>query len=166
VASRATRRNVSAPVMTRINTGIHPRYLADQHLVAESGEIMMVIGSLRRTKYKLVSPVPEQFSLGKGHVNFFKDKILYLIRRLKAVNNEMENRGFKPGTAIDTGPIPNELLNDWQPTPADSWLVRQRIVHKMFKKPEFFWRSHGVKMDDKALHNFANEIIQSKVYDV
>lgn len=44
-------RNVSVRVMTRVNSGIHPKHLADQHLVAESAEIPIVIGSLRRSTH-------------------------------------------------------------------------------------------------------------------
>jgi hypothetical protein len=80
--------------MARVNVGINPVYLADQHLVAESVEITMITGGLRKNGYKVKSPIPPKFKLGEGHINFFKNKIRYLERRLREVNGEMYNRQF------------------------------------------------------------------------
>ena len=38
--------------MARVNVGVNPKYLADQWLIAESVEITMITGSLRKNKYK------------------------------------------------------------------------------------------------------------------
>jgi hypothetical protein len=65
--------------MARVNVGINPKLLSDQHLVAESVELTMITGNLRIYNYKLKSPTPLKFSLGKGHMNFFKDKIIYTV---------------------------------------------------------------------------------------
>ena len=87
--------------MARVNIGVNPKYLADQHLIAESVEITMITGGLRKNGYVLKSPTPEKFSLGNGHINFFKNKILYLYNRLNAVNEEMRRRNFNPTTKIN-----------------------------------------------------------------
>jgi hypothetical protein len=75
--------------MARVNIGINPHYLSDQHLIAESVEITMITGGLRKNDYKIKSPIPEFFNIGRGHINFFKNKLYYLNRRLLAVNKEL-----------------------------------------------------------------------------
>lgn len=126
--------------MARVNSGIHPLYLVDQHLVAESVEITMVLGSLRINDFKIKGFEPQQYKLGKGHVNFFKRKIKYLSRRLNSVNAEMTRRGFKVGTSIDVKLYPNDFVNDWNPTLNDSQIVRDRIIQKLSNKKLGFWR--------------------------
>ncbi len=127
--------------MARVNVGVNPIYLADQHLIAESVEITMIVGSLRKNDYIIKSEVPEKYNLGKGHMNFFKTKLIYLARRLEAVNKEMVRRGFSPGTTIEClQQAPVEFQNDWNPTLEDSMIVRNRIVDKMLKKEVGFWR--------------------------
>jgi deoxyribonuclease (pyrimidine dimer) len=75
--------------MVRVNVGVNPLYLADQHLIAESVEITMITGGLRKNNYIIKSDMPSNLVLGKGHINFFKNKIIYLNKRLTAVNQEM-----------------------------------------------------------------------------
>ena len=69
-----------------INFGINPKYLSDQHLIAESVEITMITGALRKDGYVIKGSVPDEYCLGKGHINFFKPRILYLKDRLEEVN--------------------------------------------------------------------------------
>ena len=45
--------------MARVNVGCDSLYLADQHLIAESVEITMIIGSLRKNGYIIKGKVPE-----------------------------------------------------------------------------------------------------------
>ena len=86
--------------MARVNIGVNPKYLSDQHLVAESVEITMITGQLRKHDYIIKSEIPTEFIMGKGHMNFFKNKLTYLKRRLDSVNIEMTNRGFNPGMIL------------------------------------------------------------------
>lgn len=64
--------------MTRINL-IPPRYLADQHLVAEHKEILQLCGSYKISKRSKkgidFNQTPKQFTLNKGHVKFFYNKV-------------------------------------------------------------------------------------------
>lgn len=137
--------------MARVNVGVNPKYLADQHLVAESVEITMIIGSLRKNNFQIKSPVPVKFNLGKGHMNFFKTKIMYLKRRLEEVNKEMVERGFKPGTKIDLRKIPSKFKNDWSPNMIDSNIIRKRINNKVNNKVNKFWRRRREKIDNNIL---------------
>ena len=65
--------------MVRINL-VHPKKLADQHLIAEYNEILMLIGYVR--KYPPLENIPDSYKLGKGHVKFFKNKLDYLYIRI------------------------------------------------------------------------------------
>ena len=151
--------------MARVNVGCNPLYLADQHLIAESVEITMIVGSLRKNGYIIKGRVPEKYGLGAGHINYFKNKLKYLSRRLVAANNEMIRRGFKPGTTIECLEIaPREFQNDWQPTIEDSMIVRNRIVEKMLKKPDGFWRYEGSPISDVT--EFSRRLLQSSLYAV
>ncbi|MBU3923323.1 MAG: pyrimidine dimer DNA glycosylase/endonuclease V, partial [Nanoarchaeota archaeon] len=61
--------------MVRINL-INPSKLTDQHLIAEYNEILMLIGHIK--KFPNIYSQPKTYTLGKGHINFFKNKIKYL----------------------------------------------------------------------------------------
>ncbi len=118
--------------MSRVNSGCNPKYLSDQHLIAESVEITMITGSLRKDGYVIKGSVPHEFCLGKGHINFFKPKVQYLKERLEEVNNEMIHRGFNPGTKIELFEF-NQLLpsQPYVPSFKDSCLVRSRIIERL-----------------------------------
>lgn len=156
--------------MARVNVGTNPKYLSDQHLVAESVEITMITGGLRLHKYKIKGIIPGKFPMGKGHINFFKNKLLYLKRRLDEVNNEMRARGFKPGTHIDLDEFPKELVNDWIPTMDDSKHIRERIADRLVNplkaKRGKFHRYHGKLIDDESMPSFQSMIMTSEIYHV
>jgi len=154
--------------MARINCGINPSFLSDQHLIAESVEITMITGALRKDGYKIKGKVPEKYCLGTGHINFFKNKILYLAKRLVEVNNEMKNRGFNPGTFIDVFEFNFLfLLNDWNPYPTDTHLVRDRIIERL-KEPKKakpgFHKYYGKSIED--MDEFCQKLKNSELYFV
>ena len=120
--------------MARVNVGLNPNLLSDQHLVAESVEITMITGNLRLNEYKLKTTIPTKFPMGKGHINFFKDKLVYLKRRLDEVNKEMIRRGFTPGTKIDLTEFPVEFHGDWTPTMEDSIILRERVADRLLTR--------------------------------
>ena len=113
--------------MTRINAGIPPRDLSDKHLLAEHREIKRIPNAITSGKAQLEN-LPTEFTLGTGHVRFFYDKQLYLYQRYCALYVECKRRGFKV-TSFYTAwkGIPDELCNDWTPTPEDIALIKQRI---------------------------------------
>lgn len=156
--------------MARVNVGLNPRLLSDQHLVAESVEITMITGGLRSHNYKLKGPIPQKFSLGKGHINFFKNKLKYLEKRLTEVNNEMVRRGFKPGTYIDLNEFPSEYRHDWKPSMEDSSELRARVADRLLnpkngKQGRDYHRYYG-KVIGEEIENFHNNILTSDLYYV
>ena len=84
--------------MTRINLGIAPYELCDQHLLAEYRELprMRAFAMKRLAKYGGPGPRPEHFTLGTGHMAFFLPYGLSLEYRWRCLKREMEFRGFRP----------------------------------------------------------------------
>lgn len=118
--------------MTRVNAGIHPSELCDKHLLAEHREIKRIPNIVRSGKADL-SSIPTEFTLGKGHVKFFYDKLLYLKKRYEEIYRESKRRGFEVtwyGESFDT--LPEELCNDWDDSSARSSLAA-RINGKLSK---------------------------------
>lgn len=155
--------------MARINAGINPKYLSDQHLIAESVEITMITGALRKDGYVIKGSVPDEYTLGKGHINFFKPKILYLKERLEEVNLEMRKRGFNPSTNIDLNEFQDRRCQckSWKPTFPDTCIVRQRIIERLkspLKAKEGFHRYYGKPIED--IDKFCEQLKKSKIFYV
>lgn len=119
--------------MTRINVAIPPRELTNRHLIAEHREMKRIPNVVSRGRYNMKS-VPPKFTLGKGHVAFFYDKLLYLKNRYEEVYAECKNRNFNVayyGNAWEG--VPQHLMNDYTPTKHDEEIIRQRINEKLNK---------------------------------
>ena len=132
--------------MTRINL-IPPNQLMDQHLLAEWREIKMVPASLRRSlKTKsvksILESVPKEFTLGKGHVTFFFDKLEYLNKRYDTLVNELKNRGYAlyhTGSFLDfCQNIPQVFFNDYNPTNQSIFIIKKRINEKLILRPNWY----------------------------
>lgn len=155
--------------MARINVSVPPSVLSDQHLIAESVEITMITGSIRKDGYVIKGSVPDQFCLGTGHINFFKPKLQYLKERLEEVNLEMRNRGFNPSTTIDLVEFQgrNCQCKSWKPSFQDSCIVRQRIIERLkspMKAKSGFHKYYGKPIEN--MDEFCNELKKSKLFYV
>lgn len=119
--------------MTRINV-VHPSELCDQHLLAEYRELPRVFKLARPTTH---DETPRVYTLGKGHVKFFYNKLWFLERRFLSIVEECQRRGFN----IKYTELPTTgkgiLYNDWLPTDIDIALNRARIKDRMPPKPRF-----------------------------
>lgn len=130
--------------MTRINI-IDPSELYDQHLVAEYREIFMVVPSLRRslnrkTPFKK-SEIPNTYTLNRGHVKFFYNKLEYLQKRYQSLITEMKRRGMNPDakrTFPDISDLPEWTKGDWSPTLEEQKIVRARIEKRIAEKPNWY----------------------------
>jgi deoxyribonuclease (pyrimidine dimer) len=121
--------------MVRVNL-INPAALADQHLIAEYNEILMLLGYVR--KYPQAGDIPDSYRLGKGHITFFKDKLLYLKRRHELIKTEMKKRGFVAAKDVDLTVFPRELCNDWNPGKKDAEIIKERLLMKLAQKPGYY----------------------------
>lgn len=119
--------------MTRINV-VPPAELSTKHLVAEYREITRLPKNLttslnRKSKAFSFSEIPEQYTLGTGHVRFFYNKMLFLQRRFESLVQEMLKRGYNP-TYRDSGIFITKdttWYNDYVPTTEAIEINRQRI---------------------------------------
>lgn len=130
--------------MVRINL-IHPRYLSDQHLIAEYNEILMLLTYIK--KYPELKDIPEDYCLGKGHQKFFKNKLLYLKRRHDLLKKEMKKRNFKTAKTLNISGLPKKLKKDWHPREKDKKIIRKRLIEKINLKPRYYryYREHKSK---------------------
>ncbi len=133
--------------MVRVNL-ISPEKLADQHLIAEYAEILMLVEYIR--SYPNTKDIPENFTLGEGHMKFFKDKVFYLKRRHERLKKEMKKRGFKPRKTINLKGINKKLIKDWKPEEKDLKIIRKRLIKRIKQKPEFY-RYYGENKSEEFL---------------
>jgi hypothetical protein len=119
--------------MTRINIGIPPSTLTGRHLIAEHLEIKRIPNLIKRRRL-LSHGIPPQFTLGKGHVKFFYNKLGYLKKRYQELRKECLGRGYHVqdfSSAWDG--IPDELMGDYEPREEDTLIVAERIKSKTTK---------------------------------
>ena len=121
--------------VVRINL-VDPHILSDQHIVAEYDEILMLVSYILR--YPSLTNLPVNYCLGKGHMRFFKDKILYLKKRHELLKKEMRLRGFVTRKSIDLSLFSKSNLHDWKPSLADVSLVTKRILSRIKDKPKYY----------------------------
>lgn len=134
--------------MTRINVGIDPSELCDQHLVAEYRELPRLWG------LESDSAPPDEFKLGTGHVLWCAQYQGMLADRYIGLVSEMRRRGFHvsypepPSGAINGGrPKANEIE-------AARPIVLQRLTKKLstMKRPP---RWTGTRKISKEQHDTA-----------
>jgi hypothetical protein len=119
--------------MTRINVGIHPKELPSKLLLAEHREIKRVPNVVASGRYSMTGQ-PRQFTLGKGHVKFFYDKLLYLRKRYVALNEECYERGFNVQDYRSAwNDVPSKMMGDYVPTETDRSLIVDRIRQRGFE---------------------------------
>ena len=121
--------------MVRINL-INPRRLADQHLIAEYDEILMLVAYIK--KYPKIENIPGQYCLGKGHMTFFKDKVTYLKKRHEKLKVEMKKRNFKTNKTINLDQFKKNNKGDWKPKKPDLQIIKKRIISKLKLKPDYY----------------------------
>ncbi len=144
--------------MVRVNL-VDPSVLTDQHLVAEYDEILMLLGYVRR--YPSREGIPSSYRLGKGHILFFKDKLVYLKRRHGLLKTEMRKRGFRPTRTITLNEFPKSLRNDWTPREKDYEIIKTRLREKLEKKPAYY-RYYGKHESEAFLRGLLDEPPRAK----
>lgn len=121
--------------MVRVNL-INPKNLSDQHLVAEYDEILMLVAYIK--KHPEIKDIPENYCLGKGHMKFFKNKVLYLKKRHENLKKEMKKRGFKTRKTINLANFRSQNKKNWTPKDKDFKIIKKRISEKLRLKPKYY----------------------------
>jgi deoxyribonuclease (pyrimidine dimer) len=151
----------------RCNTGVLPSMLLDQHLLAEQVELLMIPGMLKKNSWIIRNKIPANFTLGKGHMTFWYDKLLYLHKRHVEIKKEVARRGFKVTDAeLDLKNYPPELVNDWRPSYQDSNIIRERIIEKITAKKNNFWRYERNYLDLENVTKYIEKIKKSPLHYV
>jgi|SRR5210317_1545760 len=118
--------------MTRINL-VCPSELTDKHLMAEYRELPRIFTYVN--KHGVPNDIPERYTLGKGHVKFFCDKLDWLYSRYRSIFCELINRGF----AIDKRAYSSVRDSAWvmlgyesryRPTPEELYLNMARLCKR------------------------------------
>ena len=120
--------------MTRINVGIPPKNLTREHLLAEHREIKRIPNQVAKGKYDMKDQ-PKEFTLGKGHVKFFYDKLGYLKKRYEEIYQECLNRKYNStyfGEAWNN--VPENMMGDYIPTERDIQIITERINERLNNK--------------------------------
>lgn len=123
--------------MVRINI-INPRFLADQHLIAEYNETLMLLGYIKKNPELNIKKIPEKYKLGPGHILFFKNKLQYLNKRFFDIKEEMKRRGFSGDINIDLSLFHKKMINNWEPTNEDKNIIKERLIYKINLKPDYY----------------------------
>jgi len=123
--------------MVRINI-INPRFLADQHLIAEYDETLMLLGYVKRYPALEIEKIPKKYKLGQGHILFFKNKLKYLENRFELIKKEMRKRGFSTNIYIDLSKFNKKLIQDWKPKSSDKEIIKKRLIEKINLKPNYY----------------------------
>lgn len=129
--------------MTRINL-IPVEELTREHLTGEFHEISRVFGLVKKRVNKNHSPsdvgIPSEFTLGRGHVKFFYNKLDWVADRYLSLAAEIRSRSrwsnvdiVLVGTILfdALNHIPHEWWNDYVPSEADVELSRNRILERL-----------------------------------
>lgn len=138
--------------MTRINCFISPKNLTDEHLLAEHREIKRLPSCLKKAiKSGSTDKIPKKFVLGKGHVLFFLDKMLYIKNRYVELYNECINRGFNVQSYLSNfNDIDSKYMNDYEQNFDAFSLAFRRILDKILEgKKEFYhYKSKRISKPD------------------
>lgn len=121
--------------MTRINL-IDPKSLHTKHLIAEFRELPRVFTLAKR--YNSVSikdvDISDTYILGTGHVKFFYNKLIFLLKRYHSLYLECVNRQFKVNRISYNELIAGCdrcLLNDYEPSASEIAINQSRIDDRL-----------------------------------
>lgn len=134
--------------MTRINC-IDVYDLSIPHL---NGEYLEITRVFTLTKKRLVNgeyysnrfrDIPNEYCLGEGHVKFFYDKCLFVLkryvqlykRRKFSLKHDLDDALFLSVVKDVQANIPLPLMGDWEPSLTDKQLNLTRLIEK---SPEFY----------------------------
>ena len=122
--------------MTRINV-VPPSELTRQHLIAEYRELPRIF-TLAAKAYErgdwLDLQRPATYTLGRGHVRFFYDKLAWLNDRHTAIRTEMLIRSYSVNIEWDFSEFKRKMpkwWNNWVPTTEAKALNRERIAKRL-----------------------------------
>jgi hypothetical protein len=98
--------------MTRVNQHIEPQKLVNKHLFAEYREIKRIPNTIKSGK-AVIKDIPKNFTLGKGHVKYYYNKLGFIKNRIGLLYEELIKRGYNIEDYRNVcDDVPQELMND------------------------------------------------------
>lgn len=80
----------------------------------------------------VIDNIPEQFTLGKGHVKFFYIRLTFLFKRYVHIYEECMKRGFKVTDYSEAWlDIPEQYMNDWRPPEHEVTRVKNLLYERI-----------------------------------
>lgn len=124
--------------MTRINL-VDPAILKPDHFAGEYTELprvfTLVLNAQNKGKIPADFKIPPKFTLNKGHVTFFYDKLSFLHKRYLAIIREAKNRNINVNyRMVDSilaeyhTDIHSHWKGEYTPTHEDIYLSMSRLV--------------------------------------
>lgn len=137
--------------MSRINLGIDPKNLTNEHLLSEHREIKRICDVYRKIKEsnRKVN-IPNNFCLGKGHIMFFVYKPETTYYRFIQIHNECLNRNFivedykKNWDVYNTTLDKNKIIEN---TKEGIELLKLRIKERLLNSKKKYWHYNKEKID-------------------
>lgn len=135
----------------RVNI-INPKYLTDNHLIAEYREIKMSIYYYIRSKNSREgidkSRINKRYTLSGGHAYMWYDKFGFINKRFNALVEEMRNRGFQANyTELNFSGIDSDAFGDFTPTQEDKRVNLDRVLERIAKQPDWY-KYYGKNIKD------------------
>jgi deoxyribonuclease (pyrimidine dimer) len=113
--------------------------------MAEYRELPMVYGSLRRSlrtqaPIDVLEKIPNEFTLNKGHVLFFYDKLEFLSERYADLKKELYSRGYDldVNRGYDLSEFPKVFHGNYKATDKDLLVSKQRVMFRFLEKPMWY----------------------------
>lgn len=128
--------------MSRINYGVEPWRLTDEHLLAEHREIKRICHYYEQWSKK-PSEIPKHFCLGTGHVKFFVNKPDITFFRYKLLHEECLKRGFNVQDFSENWKVYKNYKLDINNVPKVNELtielVKKRIKERLLGSSKVAW---------------------------
>jgi deoxyribonuclease (pyrimidine dimer) len=133
--------------------------LCDAHLIKERIELLRIPNAIKTGK-AVVKDIPKYFTLGKGHVKFFYDKIGYLHKRYSELTAECHLRGFNITDFSDSfDGISMSLWNDYNETKQDRTIVVDRVNERLSGMKNLKYNRKPIDLDQLLIKT--NDIIHT-----
>ncbi len=131
--------------MTRINSAIPVKCLTDEHLLAEHREIKRLPYCLKKAIISgSINNIPTKFTLGKGHILFFLDKMSFILKRYNEIMFEIINRGFNVQDYSDNWKdIDVKYFNTYNCCLEEKKLLIDRISDRIMNSKKKCWHYYG-----------------------
>lgn len=133
--------------MTRINSAIPVTQLTNEHLLAEHREIKRLPYAYKlAVKSGSIKRIPKEFTLGRGHVLFFLDKMTFIMKRYIAIRDECKRRNLAVKDYLGnwfTSDFTDECKQDYTPTEREHDLLVERIKERIAKSQRQYWHYYN-----------------------